>query len=143
MLYDLSNIADLTRCDFILKKYKDEGCVIELKKKQKRTLQQNNYLHLILSWFAIETGYTVEYVKKEYFKKLCNRELFEVEVRGKFGAVKDYRSSADLNSGELTTAIDRFRDWSANEGNIYLPSPNEEKFLQQIEVEISKKQRWL
>ena len=141
-LYDLSNSFQLKQAEFYFDKLKKSACIIELKKKQKRTYKQNKYLHLILSWFAIETGYTLEYVKREFFKKLCNRDIFEIIRDGKLGEVKDWRSSADLDSKESTIAIERFRNWSSEEG-IYLPAPNEDEFLMNIEIEISKKHTWI
>lgn len=124
-------------------KLKESACVIELKKKVNRTLSQNRYLHLIISWFAVETGYTLEDVKREYFKKLCNPEIFLKEQKGILGEIISIRSSADLDSKEMTTAIERFRNWSAKEAGIYLPDANEDEWLKQIEIEISKHERWI
>ncbi len=142
-LYDLSNSFQLKQAKFYFDKLKESACIVELTKKQKKTYKQNRYLHLILSWFAIETGYTLEYVKREFFKKLCNSDIFEVIRKGTLGEVKDLRSSADIDSKKLTTAIERFRNWSSIEAGIYLPAPNEDEFLRQIEIEISKKQKWI
>jgi len=143
MLYDLSNNFQLVQAETYFNKLKESGCTIELKKKVKRTYRQNNYLHLILSWFAAETGYSLEYVKSEYFKKTCNPQLFIVEVDGKFGKKKDLRSSKNLDTKEMTIAIDRFRDWSSKEAGIYLPEANEDEFLKHIEIEISRMERWI
>lgn len=142
-LYDLSDKFQLAQAETYFKKLVDSACVVELKKKMHRTLQQNKYLHLLLSWFAVETGYSLEYVKTEFFKRTCNPQIFVVRVKGRMGSVEDLRSSADLSTKEMTTAIDRFRNWSASEVGIYLPEANENEFLQQIEVEISKKQQWI
>ncbi len=117
--------------------------VVVLTEKKQRTLSQNNYLHLLLTWFALETGCTVEDVKREYFKRHCNPDIFETQP-GKFaGAVPGLKSSADVTSAEMTTAIERFRNWSANTAGIYLPAPDERDFLQEIEIEASKKSQYL
>lgn len=47
----------------------------------------------------------------------------------------DIRSSADLSTAEMSTAIDRFRNYSADNG-LYLPQPNELVYLQEIEKEL-------
>lgn len=59
------------------------------------------------------------------------------------GEENEYRSSANLTTAEMTQAIDRFRNWSASECGIYLPSPNEEDFLQSIEVEMDRQSEYL
>ena len=48
-------------------------------KKPKRSLSQNNYLHLILSWYALEYGETLDYIKVEVCKKQLNKDIFEFE----------------------------------------------------------------
>jgi hypothetical protein len=142
-LYDLSDKFQLAQAETYFNKLKESACVVELKKKMNRTIQQNKYLHLLLSWFASETGYSLEYVKTEFFKRTCNPQIFVVRVKGRMGSIEDLRSSADLSTKEMTTAIDRFRNWSASEAGIYLPAPGEDEYLKQIEIEISKKQEWL
>jgi hypothetical protein len=129
----------------MLDKFHEKGYFIEQKRiLPKRTNLQNAYLHLILGWFAIEYGETMEFVKVEFFKKKCNPEMFIIDrVNPKTGEIrKDLRSSVDLDTKELTTAIERFRNWSAANG-IYLPSPNEDQFLKQIECEIEKHKEYI
>ena len=77
MLYSLSNPLDVqnarTRLELLIKR----GCTVEItEKKAKRTLNQNAYLHLLLGYFASQTGNTLEWVKQQYYKKLCNPDLF-------------------------------------------------------------------
>ena len=138
-LYDLSKEIDKSKFkkrvnELFLKKE-----LVELKAKRKRTLNQNRYLHLILGWFSSEYGVSLGYAKLEYFKKLVNKEIFEVEIVTKFGeVVKEYRSSADLDTVEKTKAIDRFREWSNIEAEIYLPEANEQTFLKEIEIELNR-----
>ena len=92
----------------------------------------------------METGNTIEYVKREYFKRLCNPDIFvKVKQDPYLGEVEEVRSSASCDTRELTLAIERFRTWSAIECGIYLPEANETEFLQRIEVEIDKQKQWL
>ncbi|MCL1936853.1 MAG: hypothetical protein FWF52_00450 [Candidatus Azobacteroides sp.] len=111
---------------------------------EKRTLKQNNYLHLLLAWFAIESGNTMEYVKLNYYKKLANPDLFITEKNDKYlGRVQVIRSSSDLSTSEMTASIDRFRNWSSMEAGIYLPAANEDNILSYIQEEIEKYKMWI
>ncbi len=145
MLYDLSNELQKeqfkTRCNFLYKK----GCIVELtEKKPKRSNKQNAYLHLILGYFGCETGNTLEYVKREYFKKFVNPGIFTIEKNDPYlGTVKILRSSSDLDTEEMTTAIERFRNFASSEAGIYLPSPEDERMLQLIEIEIKRNKNYL
>ena len=113
--------------------------MIELtEKKPKRSIKQNSYLHLILGYFATQTGDTLEWVKQQYFKKLCNPDIFIGDRHDRFlGTVKYIKSSAELTTDQMNMAIERFRNWAAAEAGIYLPDPlsHEEILLMQIEVE--------
>ena len=114
------------------------GKRIELKeKKAKRSISQNAYLHLVMSWFGLEFGYTLEEVKQEIFKKAVNPEIFYEGEKDGIVKIERWRSTADLNTGEMTTAIDRFRDFSAKHG-CYLPEPKDLSYLEEIENELSK-----
>ena len=145
MLYDSNNPVDANRARRKLNELIEKGSVFELtEKKTKRSTRQNSYLHLILGYFAIETGNTIDYVKENYFKRLCNSELFVIEREDKFiGHVTCCRSSKDLDTREMALAIDRFRNWSSASGGIYLPEANEDKFLQYIEIELQRHKEYL
>lgn len=145
MLFDLSNILDRERFKRRSNELYKKGCVVELtEKKTQRTLRQNSYLHLLIGWYSMETGNTIEYVKREYFKRLCNREIFARTKQDEYlGEVEVLRSTKECDTGELTLAIERFRTWSVTECGIYLPSPDEREFLQQIELEMNKQKQWL
>ena len=122
--------------------YIKQGKRFELKAKHdRRSISQNSYLHLILTWFGIETGYTLEEVKQDIFKKVVNSSLFDDgEIEGKIKGLKiqRWRSIASLDTKELTLAIERFRDFSSKELGIYLPEPNDLGLIQEMENEISK-----
>ena len=144
-VYDTSNALDRARVEKRFATLLQSGKVIEVTEfKPKRTSPQNRYLHLILGEFALQVGQKIEYVKEVYFKKMCNAELFVEKKVDKFaGEVESLRSSADLDSAEMTTAIERFRNWASEEGGIYLPSPNEEERLKAIEQEMNRQRQWL
>jgi hypothetical protein len=146
MLYDLKNPLqrEQIKARFTMLLEKSNSIVELTEKKPKRSDQQNRYLHLILGYFAVETGNTLDWVKQQYFKKLVNGEIFIREQDDKYlGKIKVLRSSADLDSAEMTTAIDRFRNWSSAEAGVYLPSANEDEMLALMEVEIARYKQYL
>ncbi len=117
----------------------EKGKTFELTEKRPiRTIQQNKYLHLLLGWFALEYGEKKDYVKQHIFKKIVNTEIFKTEyINKRTGEVReDWRSSKDLDTKEMTIAIDRFRDYASIEAGIYLPAPNEKQFLEHIDKEL-------
>lgn len=145
MLYNLSSPLDVqnarTRLEMLVKR----GCTIELsEKKAKRSLSQNRYLHLLLGYFASQTGNTLEWVKQQYYKKLCNPDLFIGEREDLFlGRVKYVRSSADLRTDEMNLSIERFRNWSAAEAGIYLPEATSEAEVVALQVEVERYKTYL
>jgi hypothetical protein len=145
MLYDTSNPLQAEQFKLKAARLAGSGKVVELtEKKPKRSMSQNNYLHLILGYFAAQSGNTLEYVKLYYFKCLCNKDIFYRQKNDKyFGDTWILRSSANLDTGEMTTAIERFRNWSANEAGIYLPSPEDEKMLEMAEIEIERNKNYI
>nr|DAP38307.1 MAG TPA: NinB recombination protein [Caudoviricetes sp.]DAU00361.1 MAG TPA: NinB recombination protein [Caudoviricetes sp.]DAX31607.1 MAG TPA: NinB recombination protein [Caudoviricetes sp.] len=145
MIFDLSRELDRTqfkeRCNFLYR----QGLLVELTEKRgKRTLKQNSYLHLILSYFALQYGERMEWIKQEFFKRHVNPDLFLREKEGQgIGRYYVLRSSSELDTKEMSTAIDRFRDWAAKEAGIYLPSSDEHGMLGEMEREVELNKRWI
>lgn len=143
MIFNASNEFDIQRAkerlDYLIEKKKTFEIT---EKKPKRTYSQNNYIHLLFAWFALEYGETPEYVKQEIFKKLVNPQIFLTEyVNYKTGEVRAaWRSTADLNTKEMTTAIDNFRDYASKEAGIYLPTPDDLNSLNEIERQVNNLQ---
>ena len=138
-LYNLKNVYDRKRFKEACNQMVLNNEYVELKKKNtQRSLAQNSYLHCLLGYFASEFGYTLEEVKFDIFKKICNRDIFERKRINRRGREVTYiRSSTELDKVEMTTAIERFRNYSSAQCGLYLPSPNEGEMLffaqQQIE----------
>ena len=145
MIFNLNNPYEVDKYKEYVNKLFKERAVVEVNKRlPNRSLSQNAYLHLILSWFACETGYSLDEVKLDYFKKTCNRDLFERKKANKKGYEITYmRSSSELTTGEMTTAIERFRNYSSAQAGIYLPAPNENQFLIHIQQEIQRNQEFI
>ena len=118
MILQLSKDGDRSKfrsyCEYLLKRQAD----VEVKeKKHQRSLAQNRYLHTILAYFASEFGYG---------KKIVY-----------------LRSTRDLNTGEMTTAIDRWRNWCSSEAGLYIPEPNEYDALMEAEKQIALYEKYL
>jgi len=147
-LFITSRKFDLHRAKARFEMLCAKGATLELtEKKPLRSIPQNRYFHLILSWFALEYGETLEYVKREFFKSVVNPEIFKYErVNHKTGEVRQaLRSSADLDTREMTIAIEKFRDWASKTAGIYLPEANEDQYMVQImrDVEMYHNQLYL
>ena len=143
MVYDLSSDfqrkAFLARVDNLIEK----DAVVELTEKAFRTPNQNRYLHLLVGVVAIETGNTLEDAKTYYFKKVVNRDLFQVYVKDNMGNTIDrLRSTAELTKEEMSMAIDRFKRWGAENG-IYMPNPEDIHLLKEIEIEMGRMKSYL
>lgn len=146
MVYDLNTDIDRIRYEKRVKSLLDRRAVVELsERKPRRTTPQNAYLHLLLGEFAMQTGNTLEWTKAEYFKRHCNAELFVIRKRDELThrEVEVLRSSRDLDTGEMTTAIDRFKHWAAAECGIDLPDAEDREWLGYIEREMQHNREWL
>lgn len=145
MLYDLRNPLDGERFKKRIQRLLDRGdATVELtEKKPQRSRAQNSYLHLLLGELALQTGNTIEWVKVEYYKKSCNRDLFVTRRADKMlGSAEVLRSSADLTTDEMTLSIERLKKWAA-EGDIDLPDAEDRSWLDYIEKEINNNRMWL
>mgnify|MGYP000894825755 FL=1 len=76
-------------------------------------------------------GYTLEEAKLVY--KQVNESTYYYEKKGR----QFIRSSADLNTAEMTKTIDKFRQKSADAG-FPLPSAEDREWLDRIDIEISR-----
>ena len=146
MIYDLSNQMEKQSAIHKFKNLLDKGNRVELKAKNPRkSIQHNAYAHLLLSWFGLNYGEPMQYVKQEIFKKLVNPEIFKTEYTNPIsGEVReDWRSFADIDSGQTSTAIDRFRMWSSKEAGIYLPEPTDLAAINEIEKQVNNNSKYL
>ena len=81
--------------------------------------------------------------KRVYFKQLCNPGIFCQDKTDDLGnKIQAFRSSADLSKEEMSTAIDRFKFWAAENG-IYIPEPGDEALLQEIEYQMGRMKTYL
>jgi len=127
MKFNLSNPIDKNKFDNRVKYLRDNNKNVELKEiRKKRTLNQNSYLHVLISLYCIEFGYNRE-EGKVHLKRLCDFMRYD-----KNGEVF-LKRSRDLNTKEMTIFIDWIRNHSSMEG-CYLPT-SEEYLTHQIEID--------
>lgn len=145
MLYDGSNPLHARQAEAYVRKLIDGQKVFEVtEKRSKRSSSQNKYLHVCLAYFGCQIGETMEYVKRNYYKILCNKDTFVREREDRFlGRIKYLRSSADLDSAEMTLTIDRFRNWASSEAGVYIPSPEEKRLVEMMEIEVERNKAYI
>lgn len=143
MQYNLETTLDRERFVTRAKALMRKGAVIELTEKAFRTPNQNRYLHLLLGIVAMDTGNSLEDVKREYFKRMVNPDIFLVwktDTRG--NSIATYRSITEVSREAISMAIDRFKKWGYENG-IYMPNPEDESLLRQIEIEMGRNKTYL
>lgn len=145
MWYNLKNPLEIDRFKDRVTELRNKGAMVELTEKKARSLRSNAYLHTILSYFGLQTGNTLAEVKELYYKRVCNQDLF---VRTKWDNVlktnREYlRSTTELTQEEMSLSIDRFRTWSAQTAEIYIPSSEEYIALLHIQHDLEQNKQYL
>jgi hypothetical protein len=134
MLYDPNSPSDIEKANERLRQLierKEPFEIVSRKQMIKRSTDQNSYLHCIIAYFASQTGYTAEWVKQNYYKLHCNRDIYLVRKEDPLiGEHKEVRSSASLSIEEMSLSIKRFKFYAAEEAGILLPDATEEQMLQ-------------
>ncbi len=145
MIFNLDNEYDSSRFREYIHKLFAEKATVELKRKHPtRSLSQNNYLHALLGFFACEYGCSADEAKVDFFKRLCNKDLFERTRYNRAGERITYlRSSAELTTAEMRLAIERFRNWSAEVAGVYLPASEERNFLFYAQQKIEQNKEFI
>lgn len=144
MIYDLNIPHEKAKAETYFNHLLDKKKRVEIKvKHQRRSISQNSYLHLILNAFGMNFGYTLEEVKQEFFKKKVNPDIFYDGQVGELEKIDRWRSTADLDKGEMTTAIDRFLNYSAKETGYALPEPSDLAWIAELEREIENNKVYL
>lgn len=117
MEYDLNHPVDLARFETRVLSLKLNKKRIELTEiRQNRTIKQNSYLHVVLSLYGIDSGYTLEEAKT-LFKRLAGL-VYEKDGN------KFLKSTSDMDTKELTDFIEFIREKSSIEG-CYIPTSEE------------------
>ena len=141
----MKNEYQLLKYDECVNKLREERAVVEVKKRlPNRTPSQNKYLHVLIDYFASEYGCSRDEAKIDFYKRTCNRDLFERKTVNKRGReVTRLRSSSSLTTDEMSLSIDRFRNWSVAQAGIYLPAANEHQMLIYAQQEIENNREFI
>lgn len=144
MIYNLAN--DLEERTFALRvqRLTRQKAMVELTEKRPRSLRQNAYCHLAIAYFALQIGLPPTEVKDAYFKTHCSPDIF---IRTRFDPIlhtqRTYlRSTAQVTAQEMTTAIDRFLQFAAEQG-IYIAPPDQHIALLHMQHDVEQAKRYL
>ena len=124
--------------DFI-NRAKTEGFDVDLKKYYRgRSNPQNRFLHMALGMFANKYGCSLAIAKEVFLKQYACPHIFRVDLKDKDGNdITYYRSTADLNTVEMSNVIRNFIDWAGCQG-VEIPEPDDDKSVRYCEREIEK-----
>ena len=114
----------------------EKRALVELTDASRRSLSQNNYLHLCLGLIASDTGNSLEVVKQYYKEQICPDIYVSFKDDERLGKVKVVKSSAKIGKDKMSESIDRLRVFASSIG-IYLPSPEDEESIAQAVMEVS------
>lgn len=138
MKFDTSIKAQQVNASHYLTELANAKKIIEINPvSSQRSLSQNSYLHLLLGYFGVHFGYTLEEAKTIY-KREANPNIFVYEKHG----AKFLRSSADLTKEEMQISIDKFMAYSGENG-LPLPAAADKKLMMYMENEIERNRRFL
>ena len=160
MNYDLrrSNKEDRKRfiryANSLLKNERSNVCLID---ESNRTLNQNSYLHVLCRILAAYSGVTEYYAKQVYFKEMANPDIFVTVTKDQFTGqmIKRTRSTSELSVTEMRKAINRFREWSEENGcllpdatikddeSVEFKSNQDREAFNQAAIETSKEEIWM
>lgn len=137
MKFLLSDITQAHRAKELLEKLTIEQQRVEIIKiSPRRTLNQNNYLHLLLTAFGVNFGYTLDEAKHIY--KELNRDVYFYEKKKRIFV----KSSKDLTKEEMAKTIDKLKVQSARQG-FELPLATDQEWLMQISNEAEQHKYYL
>ena len=127
MIYDLSLPGELVKVIERINTLNSKDKKVEVKEvRERRSLKQNAFLHVCVSIFAIEFGYSLDEAK-QHLKLNCHFMHYE---KGKDTFIK---KTSVLDSKELTDFIDWIRTYSGKLG-LYIPTP-EDYMLNRAEID--------
>ena len=118
MNFDFEHILDVKIAEtYLAKLIKDKSKCKMTKPREVRSISQNAYLHVVITLYSIEFGYTLNESKTD-LKRLCEFMVYEKDG-------KPYlRETKKMDSKELTLFIDWIRNYAAQNG-LYIPTSEE------------------
>ena len=137
MLLNLSNNQDFKKAETYFYKLAESESKIELRKIiPKRSISLNSYLHVCISLFAVEFGYTLD-ESKTLLKRLCSFMIYEKN------GLKFLKKTSKLDDLECSKFVEFIRNYASQQG-LYIPDADEyltNKF--NIDKEINKNKEYL
>lgn len=125
MKYRLSSKPETEQAFEYLTKLAGLEATVEVKRIfPARSLPQNSYYHLLLGIFGLEYGWTVEEAKSIH-KRIVSPAIFVYEKNSR----KFLRSSADLDTKQMSNSIEQLKKYAAEQGLILPDAGEEEKLL--------------
>lgn len=92
--------------------------------------QQLRFAFVCIGYFAAEYGISKYEAEWEHFKGKANHDLFYRTKPNKNGDMIRYvRHMDELDMGELSLAITRFRNYAANNFEMYIPDSTDYAFM--------------
>ena len=137
MILDSTNSIDVKKAETYLCKLIEGKSKFELRKiSPARTLSLNKYLHVCISIYAIEFGYTLNEAKTQ-LKRLCSFMIYEKN------GDKFLKQTSKLDNKECSEFVEWIRNYSSNKG-CYIPDAEEYKANRfEIDKEINKNKQYL
>ncbi len=137
MLLDFKNIVDIKKAQLYLTKLIELESKVELKKIiPKRTLKLNAYLHICITLYAIEFGYSL-YEAKTFLKRQCGFMVYEKN------GIKYLKQTSKLDNAECSKFVEWIRNFSSQNG-CYIPDAEEYKANQfNIDKSINSQKQYL
>jgi hypothetical protein len=137
MLLDLSNEYELKKAESYFNKLVLSKKKIEIKvHNNKRSISLNAYLHVCLTLFAIEYGYTLE-ESKTLLKRLCGFMTYEKN------GLKFLKKTSKLDNAECSKFVEWIRNYASQQG-LYIPDAEEYKLNKfNIDKTISNNKQFL
>lgn len=136
MIYDSRNEIEVNKAKVRFENLIKKQSKFELKEIKIKSVKLNSYLHVCISIYAIEFGYTLDEAKT-HLKRSCDFMIYE-----KNGDLF-LRRTRDLNNEERSSFVEWIRNYSSNEG-LYIPDAEEYKQNRfEIDKEISKFKSYL
>lgn len=118
MKLNLSNTIDLNKFEIRSAALIEKGAKVELREiRPTRSLSQNNYLHVVITLYAMAYGCTLNEAKTDLKRE---HGLFYSKNGNKY-----LISSADLDTKQMTTFIEWIRNKASRDLNEYIPSSEE------------------
>lgn len=137
MLINPNNELELKKANTYYKKLVDRKSKFELRKIiPKRSISLNSYLHVCISIYAIEYGYTLKEAKT-YLKRICPFMIYEKNGQ------KFLKETSKMNNLECSDFVEWIRNYSAQNG-LYIPEAEEYRLNKyEIDKQIDRHKQYL